>query len=129
MSQKIWNIVIVVALIATFFRDSRANVPFTAINSKMIQVTNAAQTVKTLLGADTGVGECFKVANPSSTLLCLGDSGVDNAVAVGDDCWPICSGGAFCAESVTSIPYSIANTYLRSSAATLTVTVLLGNGC
>lgn len=126
------------ASVAALAHDQVKATGFTAIGSCVATVPlNAATTVSAIIATavcDTATGtgaapsDCFKLANPSTDLVCIGNANVDAAATAGSDCWPVCRAGAFCAEDVTSMPYKISGTYVNAPANTV-VALLLGNGC
>lgn len=126
------------ASVAAVAHDQAKATGFTAIGSCVATVPlNAATTVTQIIATaacDTATGtgaapsDCFKLANPNTALVCIGNVNVDAAVTAGSDCWPVCRGGAYCAEDVTSMPYKISGTYVNAPANTV-VALLLGNGC
>lgn len=126
------SVLAVVSLASNFItiRNTQAATPFTAISSCIVTVTNVATSVASLIATagctTTNVGQFFVVSNPTANLVCLGDADVDLAVGAGDDCWPLCTGGAFCAEQNRSVPFKVSGSYLRAPAPQV-VALLLGN--
>ena len=119
-------------VIASFaaVRDAKALAqPLRSFGAKVVTVTTTAQSITQLIGSSANSGCAVKIANPTTTVVCVGGSDVNTTTTAGGTCYPLCSTAGTCAEQAIPIDGNAANVYLRVASGTQAVFLLNAGGC
>lgn len=83
--------------------------------SLVVDVRSASRTQLSALMPLAAGSAVFRISNPSAVLVCVGGSDVNMTITVGGKCYPLCAGGATCADAAISYQTGINQVWLQAA--------------